>query len=390
MSIVGSKAYHANNEVKLGNNNYLQREKNFSGYIMYHDFTGKYVNGWVYKNGKIKGTLSKQTGDDLKTELKMAVACSTYEITTYYEQCTLWYKDSNGDGKRQSDEYTNTTCKEYAVTSTYMECQPYFTDEGGGGYIPATDEEQPCNCVNTCPVCGGCLEPELKSAILPDSGSTPTVSCPECSCPAAPIVDADELKQNPKADCIYQKLLNGGIMQSFIDRYYGSTQPYHSFLGELNLTWTLGITTQTIPINAPANNTYYSVEIQLSENMINSYSSTNVALTMLHEALHAKLIAEYYDDPEVASTDFKNLYAHYKGWGLGIDKEQEKIMLESYFDELANALQSFDQSQGIYNTSDFYKRSIRYDLIFEIYGESSSQTDYNAYQTLVNSSKSCN
>ena len=187
MSIVGSKAYHANNEVKLGNNNYLQREKNFSGYIMYHDLTGKYVNGWVYKNGKIKGTLSKQTGDDLKTELKMAVACSTYEITTYYEQCTRWCKDSNGDREPQPGEYTNTTGVEYAVTSTYMECQPYLTDdEGGGGYIPADDVEQPCNCVNTCPVCGGCLELELKSAILPGSGGTPTVSCPECSCPTDP------------------------------------------------------------------------------------------------------------------------------------------------------------------------------------------------------------
>ena len=122
--------------------------------------------------------------------------------------------------------------------------------------------------------------------------------------------------------------------------------------------------------------------------MITSYSFTNVALSMLHEALHSKLMAEYYD--ETGSTDFKLLYQNYLGWGLGdIDKNQEMEMMTSYADQMAQALQFFDQGQGINNTLDFYKKAIRYDLIYEIYGESSSQQDYNAYIALVNSSKYC-
>ncbi len=139
------------------------------------------------------------------------------------------------------------------------------------------------------------------------------------------FVNPTGLEQNDKAYCIYDKLLKGGIVNSFMNRYFAPTEPQHSLLGELNLTWTIGTTTQTIPIGSPLNNTYFSVEIRLGESMISSYSATNVAMTMMHEAMHAKLIGEYYD--EVGSTDFKELYAYYAGWGSGIDKEQEKIIL---------------------------------------------------------------
>jgi hypothetical protein len=145
---------------------------------MYHDLTGKYVNGWVYKGGKIIGTLSKKSCDDLNTELKNAVTCFTYRITTWYEICTDWYQDKNLDGEFQTWEYTNTNCKEYSVESTYQECQTYSTGDGGGGgggYDPPSGDPQPCNCTNTCPVCGGCLDVALLKSASAD--------CPACSCP---------------------------------------------------------------------------------------------------------------------------------------------------------------------------------------------------------------
>jgi hypothetical protein len=331
MSIVGSKAYHANNEVKLGNNNYLQREKNFSGYIMYHDLTGKYVNGWVYKNGKIKGTLSKQTGDDLKTELKMAVACSTYEITTYYEQCTLWYKDSNGDRKPQPGEYTNTTCKEYSVTSTYMECQPYLTDEeGGGGYIPAADEGQPCNCVNTCPVCGGCLELELKSAILPGSGGTPTVSCPACSCPK--VIDTDVSFVGTKAECVKLKLENGSII--------------NTLLAGFDLDQSLIDVTYKVGNLTGANGECFlngrRIDITIDQDRLNA-TSMELANTILHETFHAYIYGKLYDSklhtglcPEPNFVDDFETYKQQFG-----DQSQHNYMANKYIEYMRNGLQDY-------------------------------------------------
>lgn len=342
MSIVGSKAYHANNEVKLGNNNYLQREKNFSGYIMYHDLTGKYVNGWVYKNGKIKGTLSKQTGDDLKTELKMAVACSTYEITTYYEQCTLWYKDSNGDRKPQPDEYTNTTCKEYSVTSTYMECQPYLTDEeGGGGYIPAADEGQPCNCVNTCPVCGGCLELELKSAILPGSGGTPTVSCPACSCPK--VIDTDVSFVNTKAECVYIKLKNASLLIDLQSAFKLSEKYDLTYKVVANLpSGEAGVIPNAVHNYNSSSNTSI---ISINAFYFDKEAPVSLAKTILHETIHAKISQKI--DQAGGFEEFENegfeerIKAYYRHY-ISSNLADHNIIADFYIKEMGKALAGFD------------------------------------------------
>lgn len=264
----------------------------------------------------------------------------------------------------------------------------YNEHNGGTGSTSAAEEE---NCICTiCEVCGGCLDDpfQYKSLPLPGEGDGETTyECPMCSCIPIPVVYATALKLNPKADCVYQNLLDGKILQDFIARYYAPTEPNQSFLGELNLTWTLGNTTETLPIGVPNNGTYYSVEIRLNESAINSNSVTNVAISILHEALHATLIAEVYD--EVGTTNFKTLYAYYKGWGLGnLDNQQEMEMVTEYANEMAQALQTFDQTQGINHTLDFYKEAIKYIFSVEI-GVDTYSSGQDEYSTLYYSSINC-
>ncbi|WP_321368069.1 hypothetical protein [uncultured Draconibacterium sp.] len=205
-----------------------------------------------------------------------------------------------------------------------------------------------------------------------------------------PEVYTKDLEQNEKALCIYDKLIDGAILNDFIKRYYPPTKPFLPALGELNLTWTLGSSTKTVPIGDPDNGVYNSVVIQLDEASLNGQSATNNALNMLHEALHAKLIAEMYD--EVGSTDFKILYAQYKGWGQGdLDAQQELEMYNFYITDIASALKSYDESQGINNNLDEYKAAVRYDLADEIFDVNHSEDDYNSYlKILIKSSKTCN
>ena len=240
------------------------------------------------------------------------------------------------------------------------------TSGGGGEYGPAVIQAgEACGCT-ICPVCGGCMvDDALKVAQLPGDDTPPPTffDCEVCSC--VPTVNSSALEANPKANCIYEKLISGEILQDFISRFFGPTEPNHSFLGELNLTWKLGITTETLPIGVPNNNVGYSVEIRLNETAINSGSVTNVALSMLHEALHAKLIAEVYD--EVHSTDFWTLYRFYGGWGLnGLDAQQELEMLQFYSERMAQALQKIDLSLGITHSLDFYKDGIKFDLTYQL------------------------
>ncbi len=225
-----------------------------------------------------------------------------------------------------------------------------------------------------------------------DDGSIETsggADCPTCSC--VPIVDVSGLEKNAKAKCIYDKLINGGILKDFISRYYPSASTT-SPLGELNLTWTLGSSvegssSEIFPIGVPRNGIYNSVEIRLNESILNSSSVILAATTMLHEALHAKLIAEVYDI--VGTTDFKTLYAYYAGWGLGnIDANQEMEMLDSYTSQMAKALQKYDQSQGVNNTVDFYKAALYYSFCIQL--ELEVTTGDEEFTILYNASKICN
>lgn len=256
----------------------------------------------------------------------------------------------------------------------------------GGGQAPSAAD---CKC-SVCSVCGGCTDLEILKSFK-DNGEDggAMINCPVCSCP---VVDVTGFEDNDKAKCIYQKLISGRILSDFIDRYFAPTEQNHSLLGELNLTWTTGncagdAIAETIPISIPDNNSYYSVEIRMDEEKLAQNSSSIIALTMLHEALHAKLMAEYYD--EVGSTDYKALYAYYNGWGLGgIDKNQEYEMMNLYANEMAQALKDFDKTQGINYPLDFYKEVLKYDFSNQL-GLDRYETGNDEYHLFYSSSKNC-
>ena len=392
MSIIGDKEYHDNKESRLKENAYLKREKHFSGHIIYHDLAGNYANGWKYEKGKLVATTTQTSGDVLQTNLKMATTCFSTPIYKIYVDCVDWWYPQTG-------EYIGLFCGDpYKLMVGFTDCPSYFTGSGSfgipigcggvgtpGGYIPPTVPPTPCTCVNTCPVCGKCLDTSLLKSAGVDA-------CAICTCPLPVVLVI--FGSNLKAECIYQTLSNGLILQHFISRYFGATKPHQSFLGELNLTWTLGSVQggfgQTIPIGYTNNSQSYSVEIRLDEVRLNGASNTKVALTMLHEALHAKLIADFYDD--VRSTDFTALFAYYKGWGInggGIDINQETEMLTFYSDEMATALKSFDMGQGIDHPLSFYTDAVKYNLGSEIFSKNVYPQGVDAYNTLLNSSIKC-
>ncbi len=375
MSIAGEKQYIEMKNFRLWDNTYLKRDKELSGYVFFHTLSGQFVNGWIYCDGKITNTVIDASNLDLTLQLKSTAEMAIYE---WVEYCTDYYTIGWVDGEVVSFRQTGSSCSvvlEYAGSYSSGGSE----DSGGGGYLPSSDETT-CDC-DICPVCGGCIQGvTLKRLPLPGSGETSPTSgdCPVCHC--LPIVDTSDLTKNPKALCVYEHLMHGGVLQDFISRYFGPSEPNHSFLGELNLTWVLGNSTETTPIGV-AGNGRYSVVISLNETSINNYSTTNLAISMLHEALHAKLIAEFYDD--IGSTDFQKLYKYYQGWDLGdIDKIQERQMFQDYLDELASALQSFDRDQNIIRPLDFYLEALKYDFSVQL-GMDIYQQGYEEFLALL-------
>ncbi len=186
--------------------------------------------------------------------------------------------------------------------------------------------------------------------------------------------------------------MEGDILKAFISRYFSSSSTLFP-LGELNLTWTIGTTAdgsnaETLPIGVSRNGVYDAVEIRLSEEYLNTSSSILIAQTMLHEALHAKLIAEVYDEKQ--TTDFFVLYAYYREFPTGsLDEEQEMQMLNDYTDELALALQQYDQSQGVNNTVDFYSEALNY-YFSSLLNIPTYSSGGDEYKKLFDSSTNCN
>jgi len=184
MSIVADKPYFESKNFKIGDNTYLKRDKDFSGYVIFHKLTGEFVNGWVYCDGQIIHSMAQAQNLDLQVNLKSA----NFIVPIYHWEIesTDWYNIGSVDGNVISVSYSNTTYRSvYVVVGYYDTGGETITIVGGasGGYIPPPTTI-PCNCLETCPICGKCLQ-VLKSA--PVDGDNPTAAtmvCKMCTCPS--------------------------------------------------------------------------------------------------------------------------------------------------------------------------------------------------------------
>ncbi|HAQ21887.1 MAG TPA: hypothetical protein DCR40_22055 [Prolixibacteraceae bacterium] len=183
MSVVGGKSYFEGKKFNLWDNTYLKRDKDLTGYVLFHNLSGEFVNGWIYCDGEITNSIAEPENLDLSVQLKSATTMQS--IYMWVEECTYLWTIVGGPGLTSTYSEQLVGCQDILVFVGYYD---YGSTSGGGGgtsggYIPGTN--QPCNCPDICPVCGKCIvEVTLKNAPLPgESGTTNTITCPKCNCP---------------------------------------------------------------------------------------------------------------------------------------------------------------------------------------------------------------
>lgn len=230
MTIVGDKQYLECKNFKLSENTYLNRQNDFTGYVLYHSLTGEFVNGWLYCDGRITNKITRPENLDLPVDLKSAqVMLAIY----YWEyQCTVYFVQ-DGDYvhyDHQVCQGTLTFPTNYTADGGSPNDTSGSTSAGGisGGYTPP----MPCNCTEKCPICGKCSTSTLKSASLPTDGTTP---CTYCSGHPTPLVNAilnnsylDPIQKNSletalsqfksegcMTESVYNYLVNNGIKLDF-------------------------------------------------------------------------------------------------------------------------------------------------------------------------------
>lgn len=148
MTVVPSFNYLQAQDINFGNKIcYFNRDKTYSGLILFYTLNGEYVNGWRYTEGEIISTLQPVRtfieSDDQKTT--KSASCTTYESWTVTETCYYWYIEAGGS--KYDPHYSH--CESNTSNHhTWQECE--YLDEGnGGGYggdgvrAPANDYKQP-------------------------------------------------------------------------------------------------------------------------------------------------------------------------------------------------------------------------------------------------------
>ena len=103
---------------------YLKRDNKFEGMIYYHDINGIFVNGWVYKDGKVVATMQALSNEpDFELVTMRSSLCTIYYTVTVVEEC--WHQE------KLSGEIWNENCNSYIESiNSFMVCD----SDGGGNY----------------------------------------------------------------------------------------------------------------------------------------------------------------------------------------------------------------------------------------------------------------
>ena len=247
-----------------------------------------------------------------------------------------------------------------------------------------------CGC-NVCPVCKKCLTlVELKQAVLPDGDNgeapeTPTAKCPMCSCP---VVDATGLEQNEKADCIYNKLTDTGLMKRYLQNFDGDF-PVSHLKYELSSLLPNNITGRTDPRPDDLGENW--MKILINENNLADRPTLAVAKTFIHETIHAEMYRKIKSvNSQISIDDFPGLFDYYSRFENNSDA-QHNLMAQYYINIMSDALKEFDSSYS----EDIYHAIAWEGLMGTVAWNNKTQNEKNTIINIIlqlreNGSKYCN
>ena len=309
MTLIGDPSYLEKHNYDVSGNLYKSKQKDFTGLVLFYTPEGKFINGWRYHEGKVNGAVNIQTGNTGNSFLKSVATCSTYQVTTYWEQCTDWY---GGDG-----QFLYTTCNYYTTTTYYSVC----TGDGGGG--------------------GGGSGGGVAPAPTPTPAPTPS-----------PVIKEDNSFINSKAKCVKNILeRDGSTLFSKLIAFFGpsNTIPLTFKIGDLP-----GSQTGSTSANKDGK-ILNSLTITLDVDRLNG-SNLEIAETILHEAFHAYIFGKLYGGDNsngiIPQPDFVN---DFNAYAIKFDEysdQQHNFMADNYRNFMIQGLSDFFSASPEYRTFD--------------------------------------
>ncbi len=166
--------------------------------------------------------------------------------------------------------------------------------------------------------------------------------------------DSDDFKDEPeekiidslkgKAECVYNKMVDGKgninwILENFKDK---DNKP-----SEFNLKLVMS-TELPDGVNGKFSENGKEFIIKINANTLSNRTSLEVARTILHEAIHARL-REFARRKNSNATNFPGVYNYYRIYGKNWDHQQ---MADYYRKTIAKGLKKFDNAK---HTDEFYE-----------------------------------
>ena len=142
MTLIPSKEYMDAKNFNVYRSTYLSREKDFDGYVYFHELDGSLANGWRYSNGKITHTVKMIENSGLARGGHYEYV--TYCYPVYRRVCTGYWQTTESGGR----EYVEVNCyEEYVRDECHTEAvwvqDPDPEPGSGGGFHPNPDPATP-------------------------------------------------------------------------------------------------------------------------------------------------------------------------------------------------------------------------------------------------------
>ena len=91
MTIMGDSSYIKGDYTKLANNTYRKKDKDFTGWVLYHQLNGAFVNGWRYVNGKVTAAAHYNPGTATSTQAVQSISSPKVNVLQTCDITIVWH-----------------------------------------------------------------------------------------------------------------------------------------------------------------------------------------------------------------------------------------------------------------------------------------------------------
>lgn len=335
MTLIADSSYVKNDPSKLANNTYKKRDVDYSGLVLYFTPRGEYVNGYRYKNGKLINTKRKIAGGVVTNDAPSEPVCWYYFMVSY-----------GLDGSPVAYRFLYSSCEAFA---------------GGGGSGGGEGAPPPCpgqSPTGTSSVRGGNAvnsEPPIDGGGPGDGGGFPAPA--PCGVPQTREQKAEEFVKKidssnltPCVSKVVGKLTNIDhlCMPNMVTLFSGDTPGYNwNMIARTGPSKFNAITiSEYDDVNKTVNTVFYTDNFK-------GGSDLAIAKTILHESVHAYLVAYFNLDQTSANKTYSEYVEDYAK-SKNMNDAQHNEMVNKFVGSVAGNLITYGKNQG-YNLPDqFY------------------------------------